>query len=60
MNCILQYTFKLYNKIFPPLKFNLNKKKDLDPTDEDLDKWATEWLEKRDMERRCKRDKHKR
>ncbi len=47
---------KLFDKVFPPLKF---KKKDLEPTDEDLDKWATEFLEKQEAERRRKRGKHK-
>ncbi len=55
----MKWLYKLIDKLLPPLKFNLNKKKELEPTDEDLDKWATDFIEKQEAERRRKRGKHK-
>jgi hypothetical protein len=58
MNKLLKNIHKLVDKIFPPLKFNLNKKKkkkEYAPSNEDLDKWATEYLERKERERRQKR-----
>lgn len=57
---ILKYLQKLYDKLLPPIRFNKRWfKKELEPTEEDLDRWATEYLAKLENERRAKRAKYK-
>lgn len=46
---------KFFDFILPPLKFNLDKKKELEPTNEDLDRWAEEYERKFNAARRKKR-----
>lgn len=58
MNKFTKLVYKWFDKILPPIRFNLNKKKKKrDPivTEEDMDRWATEFLEKLEHERRTKR-----
>jgi len=56
MKSILKYAFKFLDRFFPPIKFK--KKwfsKELEPTEEDLDKWAEEYERKFNESRRKKR-----
>lgn len=53
LKSILKYTFGVFNKLFPPIKFKKKFfKKELEPTSEDLDKWAEAYIEKHDKARR--------
>lgn len=43
---LVKLLYKLVDKLLPPIKFKEDKKKkELQPTSEDLDKWA-EWYER--------------
>ena len=60
MISIFRYLYQLIDKFFPRLGFKKKYfEKELEPTDEDLDKWATEYLERQERERRTKRGKYK-
>lgn len=50
---------KYFDKLLPPIRFKKKYFEKLEPTAEDLDKWATEYLDKLERERRAKRAKHK-
>lgn len=55
---MLRKLFNFIDYIWPPLKINIvkkKKKKELQPTEEDLDKWAEEFIEKHDKSRRKRR-----
>lgn len=55
MKSLIRYLYRLFDKVLPPLRFNLNKKKKKKPTTEELDKWATDYIEKLEKNRRHKR-----
>jgi len=55
LNRLFKRLTKYFDKLFPPIRFKKKYFEKLEPTAEDLDKWAEEYIAKHDKARRRKR-----
>lgn len=53
---ISRYIYRLIDKVWPPLKFNLNKRRTHKRTNEELDKWAEEFEKEWDKARKRRKN----